>query len=64
MIQFIQSVLSFIDTIYGGVNDILAFVPKAFAYLNYFVSALPNFLAPTVAIAVSILIFNRVTKLL
>lgn len=64
MVQLIQAILNFIDTIYEGVNSILAFIPKVYSYLSYFVNALPSFLIPTVAIAVAVLIFNRVTKLL
>lgn len=64
MIQLIQTVLQFIDTVTGGIVDVLAFVPKVFSYTNSFIQALPAFLVPIAGVALSILIFNRVSRLL
>lgn len=62
MIQFIQSVLDFIDLILNDLVDIMGFIPKVFTYISYFISLLPSFITPALTVALSILIFNRISK--
>lgn len=62
MIQFITSVLDFIDLLVGDLVDIMAFVPKVFSYISYFIGLMPSFVAPVLTVALSILVFNRISK--
>lgn len=62
MIQFITVVLDFLSTIFDSSAALLAFLPVALSYINYFINQLPAFLIPSFAITISILVFNRISS--
>lgn len=62
MIQFIQSVLNFLDLLLNDLVDIMSFVPKVFSYVSYFIKLMPSFIVPVLSVALSILVFNRISK--